>query len=152
MKKIIVNSTNIKSYLNEKTISYIAYEFLNVIPSNKAEAKKRYDLQKLIRGAINGTNGLKPKRTILHVCKEIAKDHEWLKKGLRMHGDFAGYAVTWEWGKSYSKEEAPMWGNYDKEEKISLEEAMSYMLYNRIKPYLMDNKKQMFSDRFTRVW
>ena len=145
---LVVNPTNIKSHIMDMTISRMVYDYLNIIPKDKSEMHKRYHEQKSIRGAINGTNGLKPKRTILMVCQEIAKNHTYCEKMLKEFGDLSAYNAVYDWYTPYSQEQAPMWSNYDQDNKINLEQAMSYMLFNRMKPYLIDNKKPMFYDRF----
>lgn len=142
---ITINATNIKTYLGLYTISNIVYEWLNTVPKSPAEATKRYNYQKMIRRAIEEHK--RPKATILMTCREIARDHKFCEEIIKKTGKCSRKVWEFDWDTYYTKEEAPMWGNYNEEGKTNLEEAMGYMLYNKMKPYLIDNKKSMLCDR-----
>ena len=140
-----VNASNVKDYVDAYIISGLVYDYLNKVPKSPKEATKRYNYQKMIRTAINTKN--KPKATILAVCKSIARDHVYCEEWIKKNGKVIKRRWEFDWETRFTKEEAPMWGNYDEDGTICLEEAMSYMLYNRMKPYLIDNKKDMLFDR-----
>lgn len=149
-KEIMVNATNIKNYLEVYTMEHIAFDWLNTVPKSPKAATEKYNIQRLIRGAINRTNSLMPKRTILRACQNIASDHAWCEKMLKEYSKIPMKDAIFDWNGRFTKEQAPMWGNYGSDNKISLEEAMGYMLFNRIKPYLIDNHKKMMFDRISK--
>lgn len=146
MKKVkIINAGNIKDFIGIYTISQIVYDYLNTVPKSPNEATKRYNYQKYLRNAIKGKN--KPKTAILTVCRMIARDHAYCEKMINKFGIKSSKNWVFDWEAYLTKEEAPMWGNYNDEGKINLEEAMGYMLFNKMKPYLIDNNKTMLFDR-----